>query len=908
MGDSGDLGNFSMLDLFRTEVSEQCKVLSEGLLAVEADLSPSAIEPLMRAAHSVKGAARLIGVEPVVRIAHVMEDAFIAAQAGEIGLDAEKIDILLKGVDSIVSISTLSEEELGELSPDEDWIKGLVESIKAIKSATSRQEKNPADLQKKKKTQVFTPQEPPPIDASMLELFRAEVAENGKALTEALLKLEKEPGAPEAMEPLMRAAHSIKGAARLVGVEPIVKLAHVIEDVFVAAMNSELKLTPDSVDVLLAGVDAITSVGSLEAEVMARWGTDHLDELGSLLECLEAVKKGAGSGLKPPPVVKKTAPEKTRAPEVKKPEAKENGDGEDRVLRVTAERWNHLMGLAGEVKVEIGRLFPQVSTLGRLKKQQTELVEILDTLRGVIDEYPVDESIYSLLLSARTKAAECRKALSEKASALDSYERKVNNLSECLHRETISARMRPFSDGVQGFPRMVRDISRSLGKNIKLDINGLATQVDRDVLEKIEAPLNHILRNGIDHGVELPEERVKAGKPEQAAIKITAAHARGMLSITIEDDGRGIDVERIRQKVMDKALVPLEMASNLNEKELLDFLFLPNFSTRDNVTEISGRGVGLDVVLDTMQKLHGSVTVKTQIGRGTRFHLEVPITLSVISALIVEIAGEPYAFPLSKINRAVKVPAKEIMVLEDHQFITMDSQNIGIVGASNVLGLGPQSVSGDELSLITLGNNGQSYGIVVDRFIGQKELAIRPLDTRLGKIKDISSASVLEDGSPVLVMDVDDLVLSVEGQIKGGSIAKVRRATGEGAEEVKKRVLVVDDSLTVREVERNLLEAAGYHVDVAVDGMDGWNTIRMNRNYNLIISDVDMPRMDGLELIRLVKSDKSFSSIPVIIISYKEREEDRRRGLEAGADYYLTKGSFHDNTFIEAVTDLIGEA
>jgi len=532
---------------------------------------------------------------------------------------------------------------------------------------------------------------------------------------------------------------------------------------------------------------------------------------------------------------------------------------------------------------------------------------MLDALRCMLDDMRAPKSVIEMLLQAQHKVSECRQILADQTSDLDAYDRRINNLSEKLHRETIKTRMRPFSDGMHGFQRMVRDIAKSLGKKVKLEINGLSVQVDRDVLEKMEAPLNHILRNALDHGVDTPEERAKAGKPEVATIKVTAAHSEGMLSIMIDDDGRGIDVERLRQKVMEKKLVTPDMAAKLSEEELLEFLFLPSFSTKEQVTDLSGRGVGLDVVLSTVQKMRGSVETTTKLGEGTRFHMRLPLTMSVMSSLIADIAGEPYAFPLSRIIRVVKLASGDIGVLEDHQFAAIDGENIGLVGAAQVLGLGAQVVTGDELSVIIIGDRQNRCGVVVDRLLGQKELAIQALDPRLGKVQDVSSAAVLEDGSPVLILDIDDLVLSVDALIRKGSIVKVTKSAGDAAETVTRHILVVDDSLTVREVERNLLENAGYHVDVAVDGVDGWNAIRAFKEYDLIVTDVDMPRMDGIELVRLIKSDRNYNALPVIIVSYKEREEDRRRGMDAGADFYLTKGSFHDNSLLQAVADLIGE-
>lgn len=803
---------------------------------------------------------------------------------------------------------------------------------------------------------------------SMLDLFRTEVSEQGKVLTEGLLALEENPSAADKLESLMRAAHSIKGAARLVGVEPVVRLAHVAEDVFVAAQNSEIILNSAHVDVLLKVVDVIISISELTENEIAGWEGLHRSEMDEMVRDISAIKSGGAAAPKiqmeaevsgkssspkktksDPSKAKKTAlgskksdsPDKEskgkavptarssakgRGKDVasakpmpsqpepafeKKPSTASQGeaatDGEDRILRVTAERWNHLMGLAGEVKVETGFLHSYVASLASLKRRQIELGEILDILRDALYDTGAQKSVIQTLLRAQKKVSECRSLLTDQTSDLDSYDRRISNLSERLHRETIKTRMRPFSDGVHGFQRMVRDIAKSLGKQVKLEINGLAVQVDRDVLEKMEAPLNHMLRNALDHGIELPEDRVKAGKPEQATIRITAVHSEGMLSIMIDDDGRGIDVEHLRKKVIEKKLVTPDMGGKLSEEELLEFLFLPSFSTREEVTDLSGRGVGLDVVLSTLQKLRGSVETQTKLGEGTRFHMRLPLAMSVISSLIAEISGEPYAFPLARITRAVKLPASEVGVLEDHQFVIIDGENIGLVGASQALGLGGQGMSGEDISIIIIGDRRNRCGVVVDKLIGQKDLAIQSLDSRLGKIPDVGGAAVLEDGTPVLILDIDDLVLSVDALIKKGSISKVIRSASDDSEKEVKRILVVDDSLTVREVERNLLENAGYYVDAAVDGVDGWNAIRTFKKYDLVVTDIDMPRMDGIELVRLIKSDRTYNSLPVIIVSYKEREEDRRRGMEAGADYYLTKGSFHDKSLLDAVTDLIGE-
>jgi two-component system sensor histidine kinase and response regulator WspE len=519
----------------------------------------------------------------------------------------------------------------------------------------------------------------------------------------------------------------------------------------------------------------------------------------------------------------------------------------------------------------------------------------------------MDDFALDLLNEIQHRAGNCRHMLAERMEELEEFDRRSHNLASRLNREVIASRMRPFADGIHGFQRMVRDIARSLEKQVKLEIHGLTTKVDRDILEKIEAPLNHLIRNALDHGIETPAEREAAGKPAQAHIRLEAMHSSGMLSIIVEDDGRGMDLEKLREKIVKKKLVTEDMARELSESELMDFIFLPGFSTREQVSEISGRGVGLDVVHSVVQEMHGIVHAISNPGKGMRFHLQLPLTLSVMRSLMVEIAGEIYAFPLSQINRTLKLNPDHIETLEGRQYFTLGNQHIGLLAANQVLGLPEAPPVTDESCIVVLGERLERYGFVVDRFLGERSLVVHPLDPRLGKVKDISAASILESGDPCLIIDVDDMLRSADILIAGGRLDRIEERGERSRSTSGKRILVVDDSITVREVERNMLTNKGYDVEVAVDGMDGWNAVRTG-HYDLVISDIDMPRMNGFEFVEHIKGDPTLRSLPVMIVSYKDREEDRARGLEVGADYYLTKGSFQDETLLDAVADLIGDA
>jgi two-component system sensor histidine kinase and response regulator WspE len=279
----------------------------------------------------------------------------------------------------------------------------------------------------------------------------------------------------------------------------------------------------------------------------------------------------------------------------------------------------------------------------------------------------------------------------------------------------------------------------------------------------------------------------------------------------------------------------------------------------------------------------------------------------VVRTLLVEVHGEPYAFPLTSISRALKVPRQNIEFVEGRQHFELDGRSIGLVTGHQILDLEPSAAFDDELPVIVFGDATHTYGLIVDRFLGERELVVQPLDPHLGKIQDVAAGALMEDGSPVLIVDIEDLIRSVDKICSKSVLATVPSGPDGLREKKRKRVLVVDDSLTVRELERKVLGNLGYEVEVAVDGMDGWNAVRTGR-FNLVVTDIDMPRMDGIELIALIHKDPNLKSVPVMIVSYKDREEDRRRGLEAGAAYYLTKSSFHDEALAAAVVDLIGEA
>jgi len=803
---------------------------------------------------------------------------------------------------------------------------------------------------------------------SLLDLFREEAQTQTRVLSDGLLALEHAPTDASQLEACMRAAHSLKGAARIVGLQDGVDIAHLMEECFVAAQRGALILSAAHIDELLRGVDLLLRAGNPDTQtalaredvdafvarleafsaaandphaphedsaVASPWGStsaatypnpfaasEDPDDDATMRAALAILGADAAklsvSFAEPTQDVVASAIETsavdssitatatlTPPPSPDAPLNVHSARDPERMLRVRADNLDRLLSLSGESLVESRWLKPFAESMLRVKRTQRDAARSLDTCFETLAER-LDPSALAALDAVRQTLGTMQHLLATRIDELDRFDRRSSNLAQQLYDEALQCRMRPFGDATHAYPRIVRDLARSLGKRVRFSIVGESTQIDRDILDMLDAPLGHLLRNALDHGVEAPEQRLAQGKPAEATLTLEARHSAGKQLISVSDDGAGVDLDAVRAAVVRRHLADAATAARMSDQELLDFLLLPGFSMRAQVTDVSGRGVGLDAVHEMVKAVRGTVRIVTEAGHGTRFVLQLPLTLSVIRSLLVQVGGEAYAFPLAHVRRTLELARGEIDMLEGQQHFAFDGRPVGLVTAHQLLGTDAPDEVRANVAVVVIGDERGTYGVAVDRFLGERMLVVQPLDSRLGKVKDIAAGALMENGEAVLIVDVEDLLRSVDKLVRGGQLDKVQRAQGVAAR-ARKHVLVVEDSLTVRELERKLLEKRGYTVTVAVDGMDGWNALR-STHFDLVVTDIDMPRMDGIELVTLIKRDALLKSVPVMIVSYKDRDEDRRRGLDAGADYYLAKGSFHDEALLDAVHDLIGEA
>lgn len=933
----------SLFELFREEVRTHTAALGRGLIDLESEPGNAArIEPLMRAAHSLKGAARIVGSDEAVRLAHAMEDALVAAQAGKLTIAAADIDVLLQGTDLLAGLGSLasaaairdwtetSERSIARLEP---IYRALAEGASSRGSqvqlapaapppVATKTSLPPQTLPVVSTTDAVDVLELPPPYANpnipsesialgdehpMFDQFREEVRTHLLGLIAALHRIAESPvPIAEAVECLRQ----LRGAALLVEGEPLAAWFGTLAAFWHGLGTQSSFPTSHNLNWMRYGIAVAAEVLELNRDSLAAWMSSRAD---ALARAGTAIRSAISPKPHPRPATQAVPIEK---PESVSPASKPSDPGPipehaapppaaEAVVRVSARSLNRLMGLAGESLVQARWLQHFSTQLHHLKKRGEALGTELDGAFHAVVAGSDRDSLSQLLSEVRLRAAVCRKELLDQTNDFDDHAARAEDLNSRLYREVIASRMRPFADGLHGLPRLVRDMARTLGKQARLDLSGEQTDVDRDVLERLESPLSHLIRNAVDHGLESPDERVRDGKPPAGAIRVHAGHRAGLLTVTVSDDGRGIDLERLRSRIVERGLNSAELVAQMSEAELLEFLFLPGFTTAKEVTEFSGRGFGLDVVQDALRRIGGSIRITTQLRRGTTFHFQLPITLSVIRAVVVEIAGEWFAFPHTRIDRLLRIPRTDVRSIEHRQFMTVDGQHVGLVYASQLLSLPSDGPHGAEVPVVLLSDSAGSYGLVVDSFRGEQDLVVRPLDPRLGKVADVSAAAILDSGAPVLILDVEDLIRSMDQFIQTGTLRRCEvRDPGPAR---RKRILVVDDSITVREVERQLLTHLGYEVIVAVDGADGWNQVRIGK-FDLAVTDIDMPRMNGLQLVQAIRSDERLRGLPVVIVSYKERDEDRTRGLEVGANAYLTKSSFHDNRFVQVVQDLIGPA
>lgn len=763
----------------------------------------------------------------------------------------------------------------------------------------------------------------------LIAMFKAETEDHLTNLEKGIVELEKHPEKVEIVKELNREAHTIKGSAKIFGFQEISQVAHVVEDIFGKIGQDEIVFSNKIADSIFKGLDAIREIlTQIATEEKVKMDVDAVCE--ALEGCInedvpggtgeneekteqkEAEKKGKITLFK-----KKTEPEEENEEEEEKETRKikrpKMGGTIEEYIRLPLGRVNKLLNLVGEMvinKMKSSQKISQARELSRLckdsQKELTALGEIIKT------KYSLKDADVAKALSS------CSAVLQKtKETSLVLYD---NISTEAFHLDPVidelqakmkEIRMLPCATIFEGFPRMIRDIAAQEKKKVNLKMTGGETELDKKVLEGIKDPLMHIMRNCVDHGIEDPEVRKKKGKPRAGTIKLSAWHEAGNVVITAEDDGKGIDPEEIKNIVLKKGLLTKQELDTMTEKEIINLIFMNGFSSSQMITDISGRGIGLDVVRCDIEKLKGQVVLDTIKEKGTKISLILPLTVAIIQVLLVKQQGLLFAFPMRGIAEASKTDLKKAATIEGRMAIQVRDRTIPVVRLSEVLGLPetlkeetPKNIETEknkEMPVIIASILDKQIGFIVDEIVGKEEAFIKTLGEHLGKVKNVSGATILGTGEVVVILDVADLI----AQSRLGHPAAVKRKKTTKQQKIMKKLLIVEDALSTRELEKSILEAQGYNVDTAVDGLDALDKLAQGR-YDLVVSDVNMPRMDGFELCSTIKRSDQYKDIPVVMVTALDKEEDKRSGIEAGAQAYIVKTAFDQRNLIDAIERLIG--
>jgi two-component system chemotaxis sensor kinase CheA len=458
-------------------------------------------------------------------------------------------------------------------------------------------------------------------------------------------------------------------------------------------------------------------------------------------------------------------------------------------------------------------------------------------------------------------------------------------------------RMLPFAEACQGLERMARDLAQAGGTDVDLVIEGGAVELDRSVLEGLKDPLRHLVRNAVDHGAEPAAERRAAGKPPRARVTVAAVLRGAHVEVVVADDGRGLDLAALRQQVRKKRL-----PEPADDRELARVIFLPGFSTSRLITDVSGRGVGCDVVKSQVEALHGTVEVAFTAGRGTRFTLAVPLTLTTLRALLVAAGGQTFALAGTNVHKLVRVAPGDFRSVEGRDMLALGGTPLPVAGLADTLGLAARerAQADPKVPVLVVAAGEWRMAFVVDEFLSEQEILIKSLGARVRRVRHVSGATILPSGRIALVLNAANLIRTALARAPGRAVVTAQAQ----AAEAKKRLLVVDDSVTTRTLEKTILDAAGYEVEVAADGAAAWQFLQ-ERTVDLVVSDVDMPRMDGFALTEAIRGSQRFPDLPVVLVTARESEPDKARGIEVGADAYLLKSAFDQTNLLETIAQLL---
>ncbi|HUS63487.1 MAG TPA: response regulator [Kofleriaceae bacterium] len=881
--------------------------------------------PLSRAAYlafSIASQSLVMGAEPVGKLALAIEHLLDAVLAGLVPPDqavqymtsasltlSQAFDLLANPDKSGARVEGLPLEgaryELETMLPAPGTVVTSAVPVVAASLVRRPADAAPPAAAAQPAAAASTAAEPsvwsPTVDDDMVELFFAEVNDRLEGLAVKLVEIENRPDDAELLREIFRDVHTIKGSSAMVGLRAMNDLAHAAEDLMGQVREGQRKADRPVVDVLLAALDELRQIA---ARALRR---EPITVAADLVKRL----RDPAAAVAPPQ--RAETPAETAAAT---PAANLAAQTARQTIRVDFDKLDHLLNLVGELVLGRDSLRTSITSLSALGTELSMDRQLARRIEMVADHREVRAASgggrarghggVPALGELREELGRVERVLAEIGHELDYSSGRLDNVSGELRQAVMRLRMVPVGGVLRKHHRTVRDLANTLGKRAKVVLTGEDTELDKLLVEALDEPLLHLVRNAVDHGLEPPDERVRAGKPPEGTISIRAMQRGNQVVIEVSDDGKGISPDVVRRKAREREIVTEVELDNMDDRDVLDLIFRAGFSTAATVSDVSGRGVGMDVVRQTIvHQLKGTIDIRSTVGSGSTFRLSLPLTLAITQVLLARAGGEVFAVPLDSVVRTLTCQPDDVRLVQDREVLTVRDRQVPLVRLADILEL-PGDVGGPgELCVILTDQSGDLYGLVCEGLLGKKEIVIKSLGEILSGVPCTAGATLLGDRCAVIVDVAAVIERAVTIRRSGRSPLRVVAREGSAAAATGVHVLLVDDSDMVRESLRRLLHEAGYRVTVARDGREGLE-IAMAQRFDLVSTDVMMPRMDGYELTRALRATAEYRDVPIVMVTSRGERIDRVRGFDAGVDEYITKP--HDrHLLLKAITRLLAE-